>query len=349
MANAKKLPSGTWRIRVYDRSAKKYKSFTGATRREAEEKAAAFRLKNRKTKSLAGDPTVGKAVKDYIDNRSNINAPSGIRSYYDIYDHSIDEIKDIRVSELTEIDLQKWINTNAAVYSPKTLQSQFGLVRAALRSVKAELDFTMIKCPKVIEKERPIPDEEAIAIILKMVEGTTIELAVTMAITLGMRIGEAAAIKWQDYDGKSLLVHAEYTLNKDGKYEYQERTKSSASYRRLKVNGILKERLDLTERKEEFVSMMLPSSILKKFHRLCDDNGLPKYRLHDLRHAFASQMLINGVPDKYAMAMLGQSTTSMLKKVYQHLYDDKKSEYADTMGNIFRQIYDTKYDTKNER
>ena len=36
MAKAKKLPSGNWRCRAYDKETRKYKSFTAETKKEAE-------------------------------------------------------------------------------------------------------------------------------------------------------------------------------------------------------------------------------------------------------------------------------------------------------------------------
>ena len=60
MAKAKKLPSGSWRVRVYsgkDLFGKDtYKSFTAATKKEAEYLAAEFQMTG-KQKSMS-DPTV---------------------------------------------------------------------------------------------------------------------------------------------------------------------------------------------------------------------------------------------------------------------------------------------------
>lgn len=72
---------------------------------------------------------------------------------------------------------------------------------------------------------------------------------------------------------------------------------------------------------------MLPSSVLRAFYKLCEENGLPKFKVHALRHANASIMLLNGVSDKYAMERLGQSTPSMIKNVYQHIFDDEQKKY----------------------
>ena len=49
MASAKKLPSGSWRVRVYDytdaNGKKHYESFTASTKKEAEAMAAQFAYK----------------------------------------------------------------------------------------------------------------------------------------------------------------------------------------------------------------------------------------------------------------------------------------------------------------
>ena len=45
MATAKKLPSGSYRVRVYDKNTGKYKSFTAETKKEAELMAAEWLIK----------------------------------------------------------------------------------------------------------------------------------------------------------------------------------------------------------------------------------------------------------------------------------------------------------------
>lgn len=68
--------------------------------------------------------------------------------------------------------------------------------------------------------------------------------------------------------------------------------------------------------------------------------------MHEQRHGNASLMLAKGVPDKYAMKRLGQSSPNMIKNVYQHLYENKEREISDEVSKAFSDIYDTKYDTK---
>jgi integrase len=171
-----------------------------------------------------------------------------------------------------------------------------------------------------------------------MIEGTSVELPVTIAVVLGLRQSEIAALKWSDYDGSMLDIHAAVVPNRKNRYIYKNSTKSAASTRKIEVDGILKERLDRAERKCEFISPMLPSSVLRKFNHLCDKNGLPRFTMHAQRHGNASLMLANGVPDKYAMARLGQSSPNMIKNVYQHLYKAKEKEFANALNDKFSEI-----------
>ena len=344
MATAKKLPSGNYRVRVYDKSTGKYKSFTAETKREAE-RAAAEWLSGVRSVTSAGRLTVGEAVFQYIQSKEGVLSPSSIRGYNIILNNSIDEIRDFEIRKIDEKTLQRWVSNNAKHYSPKSVKSQFGLVTAALRQNKIALDYSSILLPRLKKYTPEIPTEEQIAKILHLVEGTSIELAVTMAITLGMRQSEIAGIKWSDYDGQFLYIHSAKVPNKDNRYEYKESTKSEASTRILQVDSLLKERLDRAPHKSEFISPMLPSSVLRKFQQICEKNGLPKFTMHAQRHGNASLMLAQNIPDKYAMQRLGQSSNNMIKNIYQHLYSDKQKDVSDKVSDQFQKIYDTKYDT----
>ena len=135
MATAKKLPSGSYRVRVYDKLTDKYKSFTAPTKREAERLANEY-LDGKRAKTVSGDMTVLEAVEQYISARENILSPSTVRGYEIIKRNAINDIKNIKIRAVTEQTLQSWVNSNAAHYSPKSINSQFGLVTAALKQCK---------------------------------------------------------------------------------------------------------------------------------------------------------------------------------------------------------------------
>jgi integrase len=352
MAKAKQLPSGSWRVRVYDNESKKYLSFTSKLPGKAGKNEAEFLAKEwqagRKKKTVSSQKTIYELVKEYIESKEALLSPSSIRGYYIILNNALGDFGEKKVRLLTEKELQFWVSQNAQKYAPKSVKSQYGLVTAALRQERIQLDFASVLLPKIQKSDRRIPNEKEIAVILHMIEGTSVELPVTIAVTLGMRQSEIAGLKWSDYDGDSFNIHAAVVPDKHNKYVYKESTKSEASTRVIEVDGILKERLDRAERTSEFISPMLPSSVLRKFDQLCEKNGLPRFTMHEQRHGNASMMLAKGVPDKYAMKRLGQSSPNMIKDIYQHLYQSKEKEVADTVSKAFSEIYDTKYDTNED-
>lgn len=352
MAKAIQLPSGSWRVRVYDKETGKRLSFTSQLPGKAGKNEAEYMAKQwqsgRKAEQIrkASGKTVRECVEEYILSKENLLSPSSIRGYYLILNNALDKIGNIKLPALTEKDLQFWVNQNAAKYAPKSVKAQYGLVTAALRQERVQLDFRAVLLPKIPKSEKQIPTEEQISTILHMVEGTSVELPVTIAVTLGLRQSEIAALKWSDYDGQYLDIHAAVVPDKDNHYVYKNSTKSAASTRVIEVDSLLKERLDRAERRSEFISPMLPSSVLRKFHQLCDKNGLPRFTMHEQRHGNASMMLAKGVPDKYAMKRLGQSSPNMVKNIYQHLYENKEKEVSDTVSKAFSDIYKAKTDTE---
>ena len=329
---AQELPSGSWRVRITI-DGKTY-SFTAETEDEAIYKASAFKTGREQLKKPK-EKSVFQCVKEYIESKENLLSISTIRGYYIILNNALKAIENIKICHINEKNLQQWVNINAANYSAKSVKNQFGLVASALKQEKIYLDYTKILLPKVESKEPVIPTEKQIGQILRIVDGTSVEIPVTIAVTLGLRQSEIAGLKWSDYDGSLLDIHGVKVPNKDHKLTYKNTTKSKASKRKLEVEGILKERLDRAERKSEYISMLLPESVIQTFHSLCDKNGLPRFTMHALRHAYASEMLAMGVPDKYAMQRMGHSTPNMLKKVYQHLYEDKQKEISKAMSDKY--------------
>ena len=347
MAKIEKLPSGSYRIRVYDKTTGSRKSFTADTKAEVKLLAAEWE-NGIKEKAKPRKLTLDEAVKEYIESKENVLSPSTVRGYEIIRRNALGDLGKMLISDITEKDLQKWVNKNAKRYKPKGVKNQFGLITATLRQNKIDLDLRSIKLPEVQKYEPNIPTEQEIAQILTIVEGTNVELPVTIAVTLGLRQSEIAALKWSDYDGEFLFVHAAKVPDKNNKLIEKDTTKSKASTRLLEVDAVLKQRLDRAERTSEYISTMQPNSVLKRFQQLCEQNGLPHFTMHGQRHGNASLMLAQGVPDKYAMERLGQSSPNMIKNVYQHLYDSKKKEIAQTMSDTFSSILDTKLDTTDQ-
>lgn len=262
MATAKELPSGSWRIRVYDKETRKYISFTSdlkgkAGKNEAEFLAKEWQVgKKQKQFQKISDKTLYLCVEEYIQSKENVLSPSSIRGYYIILRNALGDFGHKKISTITEKDLQFWVNENTAEYSPKSVKNQYGLITASLRQNHVHLDFNSIRLPRREKSERLIPTEEEISKILHLVENTSIELAVTIAVTLGLRQSEIAALKWSDYNGNTLKIHSAKVPDKNNQLVLKNTTKSEASTREIEVGLLLKHRLDNAERTSEYISPM---------------------------------------------------------------------------------------------
>ncbi len=59
--------------------------------------------------------------------------------------------------------------------------------------------------------------------------------------------------------------------------------------------------------------------MVRAFHQLCEQAGVPRIRFHDLRHSTATLLLQAGVDLKTVSAILGQSQLSVTADYYAHV------------------------------
>ena len=72
-------------------------------------------------------------------------------------------------------------------------------------------------------------------------------------------------------------------------------------------------------------------NVTHRFHRLLKKAGMPKMRFHDLRHACASLLLVQGVHPRVVMETLGHSQISLTMNTYSHVLPALQREAADKM------------------
>lgn len=75
-----------------------------------------------------------------------------------------------------------------------------------------------------------------------------------------------------------------------------------------------------------------PDQFSARFDRLVKAAGVPRIRLHDVRHTAATLMLANGVPAKVASERLGHSTVSFTLDTYVHVLSGQQDDAAESMS-----------------
>ena len=297
MPTAKKLPSGSWRCLVYshteeiknsDGSIKKkriYESFTsnipGPKGKRIAEQAAAEFAANKDQRSRSADMLLGTAMDNYIQSRESILSPRTIMDYKRIRRMSLQSLMNIRLSRITQEDIQIAINLEAVNHSPKTVRNSHGLLSAVLKQYRP--DFALnTSLPKKQRVELYIPTDEEVKRLIRASEGTEMELPILLAAFGPMRRGEICALDSTDISGNIVHVSKNMVRTEDNTWIIKS-PKSYAGDRYIDFPDFVAEKW---RGKTGRIVNLTPNNITDRFRSCLHRAGLPHFRFHDLRHPY---------------------------------------------------------------
>lgn len=341
MATAKKLPSGNWRVRVYDKTSGKTKSFTASTKKGAELQAARW-LNDLIPKPL-NEKKLSECIDDYIKIKENVLSPTTIDKYRNIKKNQLTPaFLNLQLNKLNSAIIQDELNDLAGRYSAKTVHNASGLISAVLGVYYPDFRYK-VTLPQVQKKKKDYPSAVQ---IVDMFKGTNIELPVLLGLWLGLRLSEIRGLQKTDIKNGILSINrvkvdiGTQTITKDN-------AKTANSKRDIKVPSHI---LSLIESlPTDNITDLNHRQIYQRFKRIVTKYGFPDMTFHDLRHLNASIMLLLGVPDKYAMERGGWSTSSTLKKVYQETFSDERKKVDSKVDEYFSKILATKLATQKPK
>jgi integrase len=165
----------------------------------------------------------------------------------------------------------------------------------------------------------------------------------------GLRLGEAAALKWGDVDFHGGFIQVVRSVSHGGRMT----TPKSGKGRRVDMSAGLAEILKAELVKARAAALELgvdPSEWIftdARGGRLDGGNfrnrvwgpllakaGLRRVRVHDLRHSYASLLIQDGWPLKYVQEQLGHSSISITSDVYGHLVPGANRAAADRLDEL---------------
>lgn len=343
MAKAVKLPSGNWNVKVYshrnENGKRVYVSFTAPTKAEAMSKAAIFQT-NKSDESQPNNITVKTAVERYVESKSNVLSPSTYKEYKNCQKYYT-PLNNIRVSELTSVDLQEFVNNLSKDKSPKTVRNIYGVLISSIKMFSERNYKVTMPAKKLIE--RNIPTDADISALMNNAN-PKLRLAIALASVGTLRRGEVCALKYKDvnYKSNTIFVHSDLVLGVNN-WVHKEIPKTSSSVRKIELPQEIIDMIGQGE-PEEYIISFKPSTITSEFIDLRNKLGL-SCRFHDLRHYAASILHAIGVPDVYIMERGGWASDSILKSVYRNALSDKSAEFNNIANNYFSNNIDLKNTT----
>lgn len=158
-------------------------------------------------------------------------------------------------------------------------------------------------------------------------EKTVYRLFFRFLYVMGCRKGEALALEWKDLDKKKKTISITKSLTEKGKNGREITSpKNESSIRTLDLPQRLFEDM-VNFQKENANSVYIfggqtplaTSPIDRLWHETTAKAGLPKIRIHDLRHSCASLLISRGISIVAVSKRLGHSDTEQTLNTYAHL------------------------------
>ena len=317
-----KLPSGTYRCRVYlgkDASGKPIqKSFTDKDKKRLQRIASEYLDRHRE---LLDRSELGNAIEAYIAAKEAVLSPKTIAGYISLLNTLKTRSRAfcaLRLDDLNRRKLTDFVNDliNEDL-SPKTIRNYIGLISATLKHngyVPPVVDL-----PPMNRQQMTIPEESDIKQILDAAP-EPLRIPIILGV-LGLRRSEICALTVDDLDGNTLHVHSALVYDKDGNL-VRKGTKTASSDRYVQIPADLAAQI----RQQGYVTELTPTQISNRFQKLISRKNLPKCRFHDLRHFFVSYChTVLKLSDAQIMKLGGWKTSHVMTSFYRHSLNDQQA------------------------
>lgn len=337
MPRAKKTKSGKYRVTIYD-----YKDSTGKIHQKtftAETKAEAERMANEyKDGPKISDLTVGEAILKYIESKEAVLSPSTHRSYMSIYRTHFQSsmFGALKLVSLDNIAVQRFVSDLDV--NPKTVRNISGLLNAAIQMYRPNARFA-ITLPARKRPELYTPTTAEVEQLIKAIkDDRELYICVLLCAFVPMRRSEACAIRYDDIDrdANTITIRRARVRNDNKEWVYKDTPKTDSSYRTVICPSEVIETIGLGF--GYVINKSTPVALSDKLSRVLKREGLPHFRMHDLRHYSASILHAIGVPDQYIMARGGWKTDNVMKRVYRDTLTDIDKEMNQKAVEYFSKI-----------
>jgi len=287
---------------------------------------------------------VKKYLKEFIE---VYKQPSVKLSTFDSYRCLIPLIpEDWKVKKTDEQDVQRLINQLVRNgYSRSHIKHVVILLNMAFKKAyqqgkrKKPLNLDMLELPPNRPKEIHGLTPEAQHLLLANANKSQYGDLFCFLLLTGIRIGEALALDWLDYNPLNRQLHVYKTLYK--KQLQPAKTKNSNRFIPLsdEAAAILEKKRGAAAANTVpiFVNSLGKRadarSVLDSFHRFQENVGIPKTGLHALRHSYASNALIAGVNPKLVSKLLGHSSVQVTLDIYTDVHAPQLAEAAQLISD----------------
>ena len=239
-----------------------------------------------------------------------------------------------RMSSISKSDMDRWSKKKlAAGISPETINRASSAIVAVLNKA---VEWEIIESNPLSGRKNLKTDKKGVvrylsedeeSRLLKVLENETGQLPVliTLLLNTGSRPAEAFSLTWDNinFDERRLTLKGAYT--------------KTGQTRHIQINDKLLVCLKAWKAESDNVYLfpgLDPTkprvTVQKSWKRIKKDAKLTNFRLYDLRHTFASKLVMRGADIYSVSQVLGHSTVEMTK-IYAHLSQEHMQSVVDLL------------------
>lgn len=321
----------------------------GESRRDFTARWEEAKDKARKGLPTSGTDTLGGFLAAWLESRKPQIARSTVANLDNaIRMHIAPCIGKVRLSKLTPAHIQHLMNTLAANdLAPGTRRT---ILATCVRALDLALRWGQVhrNAARLVDRIKPgpkigktlSPAQRALYLVkLHEYEEGKWELLFRMYVEMGFRRGELLGLRWCDVDlpGQSITPAQQLT-----QYGTSTALKTATSRNPMPIPTAILGLLTAAHkaagaafRPDQLVfSAGHPSTVLRRFQLFLAWAGLPKMRLHDMRHTAASHLLISGTNIYDVQGLLGHASIQTTVDTYGHHIPGEQTALRERMDAL---------------
>ncbi|MFC1968609.1 tyrosine recombinase XerC [Chloroflexota bacterium] len=288
-------------------------------------------------------------LEGYVKTNCHVRTLDGYQSI--VERHLIPALGQVQLKHLHPQAIQSYYGKAVEKLSPRTVAKHHRLLSQALKYAVRQGYLGRNPCDLVDSPSWKgkamrtlVPTE--VEVLFENAQDNYYYPVVYTAVSTGLRQAELLGLRWRDIDLDMLSISVSQVLYKRrGICQFKE-PKTAHSRRRVAMtpNLALFLREYRTEREAIYLELgkeitlddlvfpsiegkpLDPCVLSHNFTRVGKRAGLENVRFHDLRHTFASLMLLRGAKPKVISEALGHSSVAFTMDVYSHIIEGMQSD-----------------------
>ena len=322
---------GFWYIDTYDDGGKRIRKKVSRRKREAEKVLKA--LKNQKTERK--EPLAEKSsvlfdnfAQTYLEYSKSNKNPSSHRRDKSLVDNLLSFFSGNRMNSIDSFMIEQYKLMRIKKVSKSSVNRELSCLR---HMYNLGIKWGMFE-KNPVQKVRFFKEDPYNFKYLNLGEASKliahcndhIRPIVVMALNTGMRKAEILKLKWKNVDLNNRIITVERTKAHD--------------IRRIPINEMLYSELRKLPHHSEYVfadkNGKPYDNVRRAFHTARKRAGLEYFRFHDLRHTFASQLVMAGEDIVTVQQLMGHKTIEMTMR-YSHLSDQHRINAVKRLGDLY--------------